>query len=184
MTPAQIFDEKLRKTLDGCSGETVAEVWIDEMGLYGPDECPSFTHSQLEFVQAYRLELRFESGRTLKVDCFQDGHDFALRAELISTARRLKINNDPERTLFRVRPMDEFPRGKIQSVDWDLDEYGNMQVIRFGIGAAQVLLCAGEVYEDWGDKLMVGRCDESVLIFLDPTAYERTVFGEYHYTIE
>ena len=154
------------------------------MGLYGPDESPSFTHPKLEFVQALTLELRFESGATLQIGCWQDNDEFALWPRRVMTEDRLSPTNDRSRTLFRVRQMKEFPVGKVRSVEWEADERGNIQVIALAIENGEVLLRAGEVDELPDGSLIVRDRDESVLVFVDRAAHDRTVFNAPAYSID
>jgi hypothetical protein len=180
----QQWDQSLKDALTGCQGEVLAEAWVDEMGLYGPDEGPSFTHPKLEFVQALTLELRFESGGTLQIRCWQDDDEFALWPKRASVEARLSPLPDPSRTLFRVRPMKEFPGGQVRHVEWQPDKRGNIQLICLRLDNGEALLRAGEVYEDHDGSLTVKDRDESVLIFVDRAAYERTVFNAPAYRIE
>lgn len=178
------WDRSLRDALAACRDEVLAEAWVDEMGLYGPEEDPFFTHSKLKFVQAYRLELRFESGETLQIGCFQDDDQFALWPRRVSVETRLAAVDDPSRTLFRVRPMAEFPTGRVTQVDWETDERANMQVISLCLDKGDVILRAGEVEEDMGGSLTIRDRDESVLIFLDRGDYDQTIFNAPAYRAE
>jgi hypothetical protein len=154
------------------------------MALYGPDERPSFTHPKLAFVQALTLELRFENGGTLQIDCWQDDDEFALCPRRVSPEQRLSPTNDPLNTIFRLRQMSEFPVGWIRRVEWQIDERENIQVISLYFDSTELIICAGEVDEGMDGTLTVFKKDESVLIFLDRAAYERTVFNTPAYGIE
>ena len=180
----QHWDQTLKDALGECRGKLLIEAWADEMGLYGPDESPSFAHPKLEFVQALKLELRFESGDTLQVGCWQDDDEFALWPRWVPVESRLNPIEDPSRTFFRVRPLEEVPGGQVRTVKWHVDEHGNIQTICFFLDAGQVILCAGEVYEDHDGSLTIRDRDESVLIFVDPAAFDRTVFNAPAYRVD
>lgn len=180
----QEWDANLRSALSRCVGEVLTDVWVDEMGLYGPDEHPSFSHSQLEFVQALVLELRFESGMTLQVSCWQDDDEFALWPRQVPHEQRISPISDPARTLFRVRQMNEFPFGLVRDVELLVNNRANIQTIRLYLDSSEVILCAGEVYENPDGSLHISDEDESVLIFLNSDAYARTVFNSPVYRIE
>lgn len=178
------WNEALEATLTGCVGRSLTETWVDEMGLYGPEDAPCFSHSQLDFVQALTLELRFDDGAILHVGCWQDDYDFALWPKEVTHSEQLTPDPDPDRTLFRVRRFDAFPSGALRDVTWAADDRGNIQTITLHIDSAEVILCAGEVYEDFDGRLKVSDRDESVLIFLSPDAFARTVFNSAVYRIE
>ena len=185
MTPQrQKWDANIRAALSRCVGEILTDVWVDEMGLYGPDEHPSFSHSQLEFVQALVLELRFESGMTLQVSCWQDDDEFALCPRQVPHEQRIVPISDPARTLFRVRRMNEFPLGSLREVDWLANDRANIHTIRLHLDSSEVILRAGEVYENPDGSLHISDEDESVLVFLNSDAYARTVFNSPVYRIE
>jgi hypothetical protein len=180
----QEWDANLRAALSRCVGEVLTDVWVDEMGLYGPDEHPSFSHSQLEFVQALLLELRFESGMTLQVSCWQDDYEFALWPRQVTYEQRIVSMTDPARTLFRVRRMDEFPLGSLKEVEWLANDCANIHTIRLRMDSSEVILRAGEVYENPDASLIIRDQDESVLVFLNSDAHARTVFNSPVYRIE
>ena len=174
---------KLRQTLTELAGQEIDEVWVDEMGLYGPEEDPCFTHPELKLVQAWVLDLRLRSGDIVRFETYQTEIDFALRARRVPFEDRLQPDDDPSRTLFRIRPMPEFPSGGIGAVRWVDDEEGNIQEISLDVGGHEVIMRAGEVYEDLGGGIKVSDADESVLVFLDRQDYESTVFNEPIYRV-
>jgi hypothetical protein len=60
------------------------------------------------------------------------------------------------------------PTGLIEDVDV-LGDSGLLAEAAMQIGGRPLLLMAGEVYEEKGDRLAFVRCDESVLAFTDPS---------------
>lgn len=185
MSPHRLeWNAKIRTALSGCVGEVLTDVWVDEMGLYGPDENPSFSHSQLEFMQALLLELRFESGITLQISCWQDDHEFALWPRQVPQQERIAPICDPARTLFRVRRMNEFPVGSLKEIEWRVNDCANIHTIRLRIDSSEVILRAGEVYENPDGSLIIRDQDESVLVFLNADAHAKTVFNSPVYRIE
>ena len=156
-------------------GQTIVEVTVEEMGLYGPDEAPTFSHPALPFIQVGTLELALAGGGLLHIKIFQDNDQFALWAEYVESGQR--IGSREQSTLYRIRQVDGFPLGEIEAVEGRRDERGDYQEIRITVGGKPVIVKAGEVYEDHDGTLKVLERDESVLIFLDPAAYDGFQFN-------
>jgi hypothetical protein len=73
--------------------------------------------------------------------------------------------------IYRMRTLSELPTGEVDSVSTFLDEEVLAEVV-LHIQGRPLLLMAGELYESAQERLVFTRCDESVLVFTDPSAAE------------
>lgn len=73
--------------------------------------------------------------------------------------------------IYRMRTLSELPTGEVDGVSTFLDEEVLAEVV-LHIQGRPLLLMAGELYESAQDRLVFTRCDESVLVFTDPSAAE------------
>jgi len=178
---ATSWTDQWTAALRGCVGKIVASTRVHELAIYGPDEAPYFSDPQLPFAQAMTLEINFTDGTILHVLNTQDDESFPLWPSIAS--EQLSPKAELLALPFRLREMNEFPKGEISAIDWSLDDDDRLQNIQVRIGAETVILCAGEVYEDWDASLTVRTDDESVLIFLDADAYRQTVFDRPVYAV-
>ena len=178
---ATSWTDQWTAALLGCVGKIVASTRVHELALYGPDEAPYFSDPQLPFAQVMTLEINFTDGTILHVLNTQDDDSFPLWPRIAGE----HLSPKPELLAlpFRLREMNEFPKGEISAIDWSLDDADRLQNIQIRIEAETVILCAGEVYEDWDAGLTVRKDDESVLLFLDAEAYRQTVFDRPVYAV-
>ena len=167
--------------LDALIGHSVIGVMLEEMALYGPDAFGVFSHPDLPFFQAGILELRTDAGMILHIGTAQDDEAWSLWPRFIAPEACLAVR--PENGCFRTRSMTEFPVGIISSIEYAPSHDGMIRDMSLVIGGRRVILLAGEVDEDFQGRLTVHDRDESVLIFLDESEYERTVFNAPAYTV-
>lgn len=164
----------MRSALNALDRAVVTEVIVQEMALYGADDAVQFTDPNLNFVQANVLELRTLGGQTFHFSCVQNNDMWGIWPRIVTDERRA---HHPEEGMFRTRLMPEFPRGDTRVVGVDPGEGSDIQQICLKIGGADVILRAGEVYENADGTLTVCDRDESVLIFLDGAAYRALKFN-------
>jgi hypothetical protein len=162
--------------LQALSGKTVTAAWAQEMAFYGPDDAGHFADRNFDFIQANCFELRASSGEIFHFTCTLDDDFWAIWLRLIPDDQRL--SPDPGEGWFRTRSLPEFPTGEIGELRTDAGAGNGIQEIRFTVDGSQVILRAGEVYENANGSLAVHDKDESVLVFLDSGAYSRTIFNE------
>lgn len=170
------WDLELKTALDALTGKIVTEVWVNEMALYGPEDAGHFSDPILNLVQANVLELRTSSGQIFHFSCVQTDDVWAIWPYLVSGDRQLTA--DPGEGTFRTRPMPEFPRGMVNRLRIEPEERMNIQEVRMTVDQRQVILRAGEIYENTDGTLSVVDRDESVLVFLNNETYLRLTFNE------
>lgn len=168
------WEAALTTALQALEGVIASDVWVREMAFYGREDAGCFADPTLAFVQGNVLELRTSGGETFHFSCHQDDDSWALWVGTVPSSRHLAP--DIGEGWFRVRPLPEFPRGRVDKVQVAAS-LSNIQEIRIVIGGREVILRAGEVYENMDGTLTVCDHDESVLIFLDGEAYARQIFN-------
>ena len=171
------------EALRACVGARAERATIIEMGLFGPDEDPAFTHPELGFVQALQLDLFFSDGRVLRIETWQDDDHFALNGRQVDHEDSLHAPTKGMAGLYRERVLSEFPAGVLKDVTWACDESDRVQELALCIGDKTVYLKAGEVYEHPDGRVSVADRDESVLIFVTEAAFRDTVFNKPAYAI-
>lgn len=169
------WHSELKTALDTLAHAVVRDAWVNEMALYGPDDAGHFTDPILNFVQANVLELRVQDGQTVHISCVQTDDGWALWPHLVSSDKRLSA--DAGEGTFRTRHMPEFPCGAVATLELT-DDISDLQTLRMTVDEQDIILCAGEVYENPDGTLSVVDHDESVLVFFDAGIYRSLTFNE------
>ena len=157
-------------------GAAIAAARVEELALYGPDDAPVFSDPRLPFVQALVLEFDLVDGRTIRFIPVQNDDDWSMFA-VWSGPDKPSCVSDLSSSILRARTMVEFPAGRIEAIESAPDGPGHRS-ITLRIDGRDVILCAGEVYENIDNSLTIHQDDESVLVFLHAEAYRRTIFRQ------
>ena len=123
--------------------------------------------SSAPFLQLLVLELTLEDDRRLRIHTYQDDDVFGLMLE--ATAEPLpEFDGD-----YRRADLNSMPLGLIEKVETGLSERGNIGELSLQIDGVELILVAGEVYEQEDNRsLRIVRDDESVLLFRTREAYQ------------
>jgi hypothetical protein len=115
-------------------------------------------------LQMLVLGLSFGDGTLVDVGTYQDDDVWGLRLRPGTghgTADRDGI--------YRSRVLSELPTGGIDDVSAVVED-GVLAEVVLRIDGRPLLLMAGEGYETTADRVRMVRLDESVLVFIDPSA--------------
>ncbi|AEV85366.1 hypothetical protein ACWT_4346 [Actinoplanes sp. SE50] len=162
MTPAWLqariaeFRAVPGRTVTGWYG---VEMAVREGGGAGPE----FAGPDAPCLQLLTLSAQVLDGPALTVGTYQDDDVFGLL--LTSPEDGASSRNG----IFRARSLPELPVGPVDEVTVHLDADVLAEVV-LRIGERNLLLIAGEAYENGDGDLSWHRLDESVLAFVDPEA--------------
>jgi len=76
----------------------------------------------------------------------------------------IDMDEGKEDGIYRNSELTELPTGRIEEVELEFSDVGNIRAISFDLSSARVKLIAGEVYEDSIGSFSVKFMDESVLM--------------------
>lgn len=146
-----------------------------------------FRHPDLPFVQASTIRLEFSDGNVGVFHNYQNDDNFGLMFELSNKPLKWpvypKFTETGDLSIYREVTDTNFPTGVINSTSSKLDNEGDITEIFLEISGKQILLKAGEVYEDGRREIIIHEQDESILTFLNPDDISKIQFGE-HMTID
>jgi hypothetical protein len=133
----------------------------------GVDGKPQFEDAHVPLLQLSVIHVIFDNDSVVEIGTYQDDDEFGLCSWV--TEEQLADGLDG---IFRTRELAELPCGIVSNVGLGLNDRGNIAdlTLTFEDGR-EILLVAGEVYEDWG-SLRFCRDDESVLVFSPPSDAE------------
>ncbi|MET7808877.1 hypothetical protein [Micromonospora chersina] len=139
-----------------------------EMAVRGGDgPTPEFTGQDVPCLHLRALHARTDTGDTVTIATYQHDDLFGLRIE-----RSAGADGDDVSHGYRRRALPELPTGLVQRVSIDLD--GDVLAeVRLQVERRDLLLVAGEAEENFEDRLVWRRLDESVLAFTDANTVER-----------
>lgn len=121
-------------------------------------------------LQLTRLELMFGIQHGCTIHTYQDDTEWGLQL----TPDRQREGPREWEGIYRQRALD-LPLGRIDSVDVRIDE-DTLAEVTLRFAEAELLLIAGEVWENFDGTLDFHRYDESVLVFTDPAAASALVW--------
>jgi hypothetical protein len=151
------------RALGGCR---VTRWFGIEMALRdaGPDGLPDWQDESVPFLQLSRLNLILADGTRAAIITYQNDDRFGLCRD--DTLPPFEFLTSEPGSIFRERPLDELPPGEIRSVSV-LTSDGDIAEVRLDVDGREVLLWAGEVYEQADSTLRVVPMDESILVQVD-----------------
>lgn len=119
-------------------------------------------------VQFLRLEALLATGSTCGLSTYQNDANWGLCHDIDEPLRSKGWDG-----IFRYIEDPDLPTGPIGEVTVWLADSGDVAEVLLEIGGRDLLLVAGEVYEDDLDRpLYLGWLDESVLAFASPDQAE------------
>jgi hypothetical protein len=128
---------------------------------------PQFEDRAVPCLQLLTLGAALGDGTFVNVGTYQDDSAWGLwlhRAASDHSADWAGVAG-----IYRMRTLSELPTGEVDGVSTFLDEEVLAEVV-LRIRGRPLLLMAGELYESAQERLVFTRCDESVLVFTDPSA--------------
>ncbi|MFB9238431.1 hypothetical protein ACFFWC_23355 [Plantactinospora siamensis] len=128
---------------------------------------PQFEDPAVPCLQLLTLGASLGDGTFVTVGTYQD--DTAWGLGLHRPAGDCSADWAGMAGIYRMRGLSELPTGEVDGVSTFLDE-GVLAEVVLHIQGRPLLLMAGELYDSAQDRLMFSRCDESVLVFTDPSA--------------
>lgn len=149
-------------------GERIDDWWGVEMALYeDPGGQPHFEADAVPFLQFSVLDQYLDGGGRRRVGTYQSDDVWGLSFDPPTT------HLPASEGIFRLRRAAQLPCGRVDRVEVALDDpAGDIAEVRLELSGGEVLLVAGEVYEDRDRPLRIVRGDESVLVFTDPALVE------------
>ncbi|MFC4017076.1 hypothetical protein ACFOW4_03850 [Micromonospora sp. GCM10011542] len=130
---------------------------------------PQFEDRAVPCLQLLTLGASLGDGTFVTVGTYQD--DSAWGLWLRGAASDYSADWAGMAGIYRMRTLSELPTGEVDGVSTFLDEEVLAEVV-LHIQGRPLLLMAGELYEFAQERLVFTRCDESVLVFTDPSAAE------------
>jgi hypothetical protein len=130
---------------------------------------PQFEDPAVPCLQLLTLGASLGDGTFVTVGTYQDGSAWGLW--LCRTAGDYSADWAGMAGIYRMRTLSELPTGEVDGVSTYVDEEALAEVV-LHIRGRPLLLMAGELYESAQERLVFTRCDESVLVFTDPSAAE------------
>lgn len=130
---------------------------------------PQFEDPAVPCLQLLILGASLDDGTFVTIDTYQDDITWGLwrrRAASDYSADWAGMTG-----IYRMRTLSELPTGEVDGVSTFLDE-GVLAEVVLHIQGQSLLLMAGELYEYPQERLVFKRCDESVLVFTEPSAAE------------
>jgi hypothetical protein len=151
-------------SFEALAGQTVTHWEGVEMALRDTTPAgPQFADIAMLLLQLVRLDLKISAQRGCTIDTYQNDNEFGLQ---LTPEQPLEPRDWDG--IYRQRALD-LPLGAIDSVDVRLDE-GTLAEVTLRFSDAEMLLIAGEIWEDRDGTLSLHRYDESVLVFTDVAA--------------
>ncbi|WP_433789051.1 hypothetical protein [Actinoplanes sp. CA-252034] len=148
--------------------QTVASWHGVEMAVRGGDEgTPEYNGPDVPCLQLLALDAVRPDGTAVNITTYQNDLSFGMWANAGAVCDR-----DDRGRGYRRRALTELPTGRIVEVEVYLDD-DVLAEVRIQIADNELLLVAGESYEDWSGGLEWHRLDESVLVFTDPGEAEK-----------
>jgi hypothetical protein len=134
-----------------------------EMAVRGGDEgTPKYSGADVPCLQLLALDVVRPDGTSVNITTYQNDLSFGLWANAGADCE-----GDGWSRGYRRRVLTELPTGPVREVGVYLDD-DVIAEVRLRIADLELLLVAGESYEDWPGELEWRRLDESVLVFTDP----------------
>jgi hypothetical protein len=135
---------------------------------------PQFIDAEVPLLQLVRVDLTIDAHHRCTIHTYQDDSQD-------DTAWGLQLAPDKPRAdprdwdgIYRQRSL-ELPVGRIDGVDVRIDE-DTLAEVTLRFAEAELLLIAGEVWENFDGTLDFHRFDESVLAFTEPAAASALVW--------
>ncbi len=144
-----------RKILSWCGTEMALRV----RGVTG---APDFHDPTVPYFQFLHLNVRIENQDPLSITTYQNDTNWGLMQS--ASTEPLPEYHEPD-SIYRSRPLPEFPGGVIDAVEVHRGDLGDLERVVLALGDSTVSLIAGEVYEadDGSLDVRLGG-DESVLV--------------------
>ena len=146
------------------AGHTVLRYRATEMALVesGPSGAPVFGRHSQPFLQLNYLQLWLAGHPPVVVGTYQNDDTWGLSLE-----ERLVLEGDAatRTSVFREANLSQLPLGVITAVGARRDSAGDLATITLGFATEEIVLAAGEVYENAHGPPTVAFGDESILVF-------------------
>lgn len=151
------------QTMRALEGRTIVSWRGVHMAFSGGEnaEPAIFRDPLVPCMQFLRLDLSVEDGKVWTITTYQSDDGWGL----FSNIEAPPMDSDGWGGIYRYDESPDLPVGRVDNVEIWASGAGDLAEIKFDVAAQQVLLIAGEVYEDWNRPLRVVWLDESVLVF-------------------
>lgn len=152
------------KDLWALEGRDVCDVrfhrWPIRWSGDGRYEDAVYFDDRVPFAHLRALYLELDEGEWMRIDTVQDNDLFGI--DLSSSQSPDRVVTDPKDR--RPEPAPQFPRGRVHCLATHADHNAPISEFLFLVNGKPILLVAAEIDEDWGDKLVFRREDESVFV--------------------
>ena len=183
----RVYVENTCNRIRSLKGAVISNVTVIEGCLLGGEDVPAtFRHPDAPFIQVFYFEVELEDGRVVDLACddfagiridFRDKPILSSRVESITTV-------DDEYSIHRLAPEVDFLIGAITDVSFFLDKISEeteevdvVSKIFLTISGKTVLLKAGEVFGDDGNRFDVVGGGDAILLFQNASDIEHVKFG-------
>lgn len=133
-----------------------------EMAVRGEDPHFEFGGPDVPCLQLHTLRVMLAGDSALAVATYQDDDGFGLAIDTCNSCSDKEAGAG-----YRLRALPELPTGQVQEVSACLDD-DLLAEVTVRVNGKDLLLVAGEAYEDHSGELVWHRLDESVLVFARP----------------
>lgn len=158
--------ERCVREFEALRGQTVVGWQGVEMALFeeGSDGRPQFEVAGVPVTQLSVLWVLLDDQRVLAIQTYQDDDQWGLCSEVVA-----QPSPTGDHTIWRDAHLGDLPTAFVSGVQIRLSARGNVSEVEICFdGGREILLVAGEGYEDGVDRLFFSRNDESVLLFREP----------------